>query len=56
LPRISSVSDLRATGAGKRFREVGSGAKTDPTQFRRILDQLAPGDMVTVTLVDRNAR
>jgi DNA invertase Pin-like site-specific DNA recombinase len=56
LPRISSVSDSRAADAGKVFGEVASGAKTDRTQFRRILDPLAPGDVVTVTGVDRKAR
>ncbi len=40
----------------KVFREVASGAKTDRAQLRRLLDALAPGDVVTVTRLDRLAR
>jgi hypothetical protein len=36
---------LRKHGAGKVFREVASGAKTDPAQLRRVLDQLDAGDV-----------
>jgi DNA invertase Pin-like site-specific DNA recombinase len=43
-------------GAGKVFREVASGAKTDRAQLRRVLDQLAAGDVLTVTRLDRLAR
>src|SRR5205807_5102389 len=39
----------------KVFREVASGAKTDRAQLRRLLDTLAPGDVVTVTRLDRLA-
>jgi DNA invertase Pin-like site-specific DNA recombinase len=42
-------------GAGKVFREVASGAKADRASLRRLLD-LAPGDVVTVTRIDRLAR
>ena len=52
----AQVRQLRAAGAGKVFREVASGAKTDRAQLRRLLDQLAPGDVVTVTRLDRLAR
>jgi DNA invertase Pin-like site-specific DNA recombinase len=55
----AQVAALRKNGAGKVFREVASGAKTDRTQLRRLLDQLdalAPGDVVTVTRIDRLAR
>jgi DNA invertase Pin-like site-specific DNA recombinase len=38
------------------FREVASGAKTDRTQLRRVIDQLAAGDELTVTRLDRLAR
>jgi hypothetical protein len=50
------VAALRKHGAGKVFREVASGAKTDRAQFRRLLDQLEAGDMLTVTRLDRLAR
>jgi DNA invertase Pin-like site-specific DNA recombinase len=43
-------------GAGKVFREVASGAKADRASLRRLLDQLAPGDVVTVTRIDWLAR
>jgi DNA invertase Pin-like site-specific DNA recombinase len=35
------------------FREVASGAKTDRTQLRRLLDVLDAGDVLTVTKLDR---
>ena len=36
----AQVAALRKHGAGKVFREVASGAKTDRPQLRRVLDQL----------------
>ena len=38
------------------FREVASGAKTDRAQLRRAIEQLAAGDVVIVTRLDRLAR
>jgi DNA invertase Pin-like site-specific DNA recombinase len=52
----SQVAALRRYGAGKVFREVASGAKTDRAQLRRLLDQLEAGDVLTVTRLDRLAR
>jgi DNA invertase Pin-like site-specific DNA recombinase len=52
----AQMAALRKHGAGKVFREVGSGAKTDRTQLRRLLAQLEAGDVVTVTRLDRLAR
>src|SRR5216683_6732410 len=52
----AQVRQLRAAGARKVFREVASGAKTDRAQLRRLVDSLAPGDVVTVTRLDRLAR
>jgi len=41
----------------KVFRDVHvSGAKTDRAQLRRVIDQLGPGDVLTVTRLDRLAR
>src|SRR5580704_1002689 len=37
----AQVAALRKHGAGKVFREVASGAKTDRAQLRRLLDRLA---------------
>jgi DNA invertase Pin-like site-specific DNA recombinase len=52
----AQVAALRTAGAGKVFREVASGAKTDRAQLRRLLDQLDDGDVVMVTRLDRLAR
>ena len=52
----AQVAELRKHGAGRVFREVASGAKTDRTQLRRVLDHLAVGDVLMVTRLDRVAR
>jgi DNA invertase Pin-like site-specific DNA recombinase len=52
----AQVSALRKHEAGKVFREVESGAKTDRAQLRRLLDQLGAGDVLLVTRLDRLAR
>jgi DNA invertase Pin-like site-specific DNA recombinase len=52
----AQVAALRKHGAGKVFREVASGAKTDRAQLRRVLDQLDPGDVLLATRLDRLAR
>src|SRR6202023_547170 len=52
----AQVAALRKHGAGKGFREVASGAKTDRAQLRRVLDQLDAGDVLMVTRLDRLAR
>jgi DNA invertase Pin-like site-specific DNA recombinase len=52
----AQVAALRKHGAGKVFREVASGAKTDRTQLRRLLDQLDDDDVLMVTRLDRLAR
>jgi DNA invertase Pin-like site-specific DNA recombinase len=52
----AQVRQLRAAGAGRVFREVASGAKTDRAQLRRLLDVLDAGDVLTVTRLDRLAR
>src|SRR5215472_5563859 len=49
----AQVAALRKHGAGKVFREVASGAKTDRAQLRRQLDA---GDVPMVTRLDRLAR
>jgi DNA invertase Pin-like site-specific DNA recombinase len=50
------VRQLTKAGCKKVFREVASGAKTDRAQLRRLLTQLEPGDVLTVTRLDRLAR
>jgi DNA invertase Pin-like site-specific DNA recombinase len=54
--RAMQVAALRAAGAKKVYREVESGAKTERAQLRRLLAVLAPGDVVTVTGLDRLAQ
>jgi DNA invertase Pin-like site-specific DNA recombinase len=53
---MAQIADLTAAEAVKVFREVASGAKTDRAQLRRALDQLAAGDVLLVTRLDRLAR
>jgi DNA invertase Pin-like site-specific DNA recombinase len=50
----AQMAALRKHGAGKAFCEVASGA--DRAQLRRLFDQLAPGDVLMVTRLDRLAR
>jgi DNA invertase Pin-like site-specific DNA recombinase len=52
----AQVAALRKHGARRVFREMASGAKTDRTRLRRLLDQLDAGDVVLVTRLDRLAR
>jgi DNA invertase Pin-like site-specific DNA recombinase len=52
----AQVASLRIHGAGKVFREVASGAKTERAQLRCVLDQLDAGDVLLVTRLDRLAR
>src|SRR5262252_3935640 len=54
----SQLKQLRAAGCGSRniYREKGAGARTDRRELNRMLGKLAPGDVVTVTRIDRLAR
>jgi DNA invertase Pin-like site-specific DNA recombinase len=52
----AQVRQLTNAGCKKVFREVASGATTDRAQLRRLLGQLAAGDMLMVTRLDRLAR
>jgi DNA invertase Pin-like site-specific DNA recombinase len=52
----AQARQLRAAGAGKVFREVASGAKTDRSQLARLVSKLAAGDVMMVTRLDRLAR
>jgi hypothetical protein len=42
----AQVAGLRAAGAGKVFREVASGAKTDRAQLRKAMAALQAGDVL----------
>jgi DNA invertase Pin-like site-specific DNA recombinase len=52
----AQVAALRKHGAGKVYREVASGTKTERAQLRRVIDQLDADDVPMVTRLDRLAR
>src|SRR5271157_488416 len=54
----SQLEHLRAAGCGSRniYREKVTGARADRHELNRMLGKLAPGDVVTVTRIDRLAR
>ncbi len=54
----AQLDQLRAAGCSNRniYREKVTGARADRRQLLRMLGRLAPGDVVTVTRIDRLAR
>src|SRR5690348_3142571 len=54
----SQLEQLRAAGCSSRniYREKLTGARADRRELNRMLGKLAPGDVVTVTRIDRLAR
>src|ERR1700752_1322088 len=54
----SQLEQLRKAGCGSRniYREKATGARPDRRELNRMLRRLAPGDVVTVTRIDRMAR
>jgi DNA invertase Pin-like site-specific DNA recombinase len=54
----SQLEQLRSAGCTSRniYREKVTGARADRRELNRMLGKLAPGDMVTVTRIDRLAR
>ena len=52
----AQVAALRKHGAGKVFREVASGGKTNRAQLRRAIEQLDAGEVLMVTRLDWLAR
>src|SRR5207248_8742977 len=54
----TQLEQLRAAGCTSRniYREKVTGARTDRRELNRMLGKLAPGDVVTVTRIDRLAR
>jgi DNA invertase Pin-like site-specific DNA recombinase len=52
----AQAAQLRAAGCSHVFREAPSGAKAERRALRRALDQLAAGDVLMVTRLDRLAR
>src|SRR6201981_993472 len=54
----AQLEQLRAAGCSSRniYREKLTGARADRRELNRMLGKLAPGDVVTVTRIDRLAR
>jgi DNA invertase Pin-like site-specific DNA recombinase len=54
----SQLEQLRKAGCGSPniYREKVTGARPDRRELNRMLGKLAPGDVVTVTRIDRLAR
>jgi DNA invertase Pin-like site-specific DNA recombinase len=52
----AQLEQLRGAGCTKIYREKATGAHSDRRQLLGMLKHLAPGDVVTVTRIDRLAR
>ena len=52
----SQLEQLRGAGTTKIYREKATGARADRRELLQMIKQLAPGDLVTVTRIDRLAR
>ena len=52
----AQLEQLRADGCAKIFREKVTGARPDRRELLKLLKAITPGDIVTVTRIDRLAR
>ena len=52
----AQLEQLKATGCGRVYREKVTGVRADRRELLKMLKALAPGDVVTVTRIDRLAR
>jgi DNA invertase Pin-like site-specific DNA recombinase len=52
----AQLEQLHAAGCAKVYREKATGARADRKELLKMLKHLAPGDVVTVTRIDRLAR
>ena len=52
----AQLDQLRAEGCAAIYREKASGAQADRRELQRMLKAIRPGDVVTVTRIDRLAR
>ena len=57
-PLDNQLKQLRAAGCSSRniYRQNVAGARANRAELLRMLDRLVPGDVVTVTRIDRLAR
>src|SRR5271163_4849210 len=55
-PLDAQLAQLRKEGCAKIYREKSGGARPDRRELLRLLRALVPGDVVTVTRIDRLAR
>jgi DNA invertase Pin-like site-specific DNA recombinase len=51
----AQLAQLRKAGCAKIFREKVTGARADRRELLKLLKAVAPGDVVTVTRIDRLA-
>ncbi len=49
----AQLEQLRGGGCRKVYREKASGAQADRRELQRLLKAIRPGDLVTVTRIDR---
>src|SRR3954447_7029474 len=54
--RETQLAQLKAQGCSKIYCEKASGAQPERRELLRLLKAVAPGDVVTVTRIDRLAR
>ena len=52
----AQLDQLRKAGCTKIYREKVTGARADRRELLKLLKAVAPGDVVTVTRIDRLAR
>ena len=52
----AQLAQLKAQGCSKIYREKASGAQPNRRELLKLLKTIAPGDVVTVTRIDRLAR
>ena len=52
----AQLEQLKAAGCGRVYREKVTGVRADRRELLKLLKALAPGDVVTVTRIDRLAR
>ena len=52
----TQLEQLKAAGCAKVYREKATGAQVERRELQRMLKAMTPGDVVTVTRIDRLAR